>query len=408
MESPEILVLDDGNDLQDQVERAVRTVHPVPHVTRRGVDEVDRGTERGRPADVVIAGPSFASTAGLLLLRRVRLRFPGSTLILAFDRRTAIRLREAIRTGAADVLRLPVDDQVVADVITQALAERRREAANGGPGGGAGRDRNGKVIAVLSATGGSGKTFLAANLAYYLQTRLHKRTVLIDLDLQFGELSTALRLKSRGTVSDLLAGAGSDDGDLGIRLEEHLLVHDTGIAVLPAPDSPAEADAVEPADVPRLIAAAKERFDYVIVDTPATLSEAVLAALDVAEHFYAVATLDLPSVRNLSVLLTTLRRLNVPSEHLHLMLNKVEPDVGIDLAQVTRYFPQGFAIVVPYGREANRALNMGTPILAFAPRSDISRALSQGFAATLPVGDVPAVTPVPRTRMLAWRRARPA
>lgn len=406
MESPEILVLDDSNDLHDQVERAVRTIRPLPHVTRRGTNEVDAGTERNRPADVVIAGPSFASTAGLLLLRRVRLRFPGSTLILAFDRRTAIRLREAIRTGAADVLRLPVDDQVVADVIAQALAERRREA--GGPGGGAGRDRNGKVIAVLSATGGSGKTFLAANLAYHLQTRLHQRTVLIDLDLQFGELSTALRLKSRGTVSDLLASAGGDDGDLGVRLEEHLLVHDTGIAVLPAPDSPAEADAVEPADVPRLIAAAKERFDYVIVDTPATLSEAVLAALDVAEHFYAVATLDLPSVRNLSVLLTTLRRLNVPSEHLHLMLNKVEPDVGIDLAQVTRYFPQGFAIVVPYGREANRALNMGTPILAFAPRSEISRALSQGFAATLPVGDAPAAAPVPRTKMLAWRRARPA
>jgi pilus assembly protein CpaE len=149
-------------------------------------------------------------------------------------------------------------------------------------------------------------------------------------------------------------------------------------------------------------------FDYVIVDTPAALSEPVLAALEYADRVYAMATLDLPSVRNLGLLMSTMKRLKVPSERIQLVLNKVEPDVGMDVAGITRYFPQGFSIVVPYGREANRSLNMGMPLLAFAPRCDVSRALSAGLTAAGPVTGG-AVEPIASRRPLLDRvRRRPA
>ncbi|MEA2703088.1 MAG: pilus assembly protein CpaE [Actinomycetota bacterium] len=405
MHIPTILVLDATDELGLQVKRAVAGLRPRPQVVPcAGFEAVGTVLESHPRPDVLIAGPGVVSDGGLQQIRELRLRLPQASLILAFDRWRSAKLRETIRTGAVDILRLPASDQSIAETIEQALEVRTDSESNPGVSPRAGTA--GEVIAIVSATGGCGKTFLTTNLAYHLQSRFQKRTCLVDLDLQFGELSTALRLKPRSTITDLLAG--DEDESLSDRLAEHLVVHDTGMHVLAAPDQPAEADAVDAADVGRVIEAARAAFDYVIVDTPASLSEAVLAVLEYADRVFAMATLDLPSVRNLGLLLATMKRLKVPAERVKLVLNKVEPDVGMDVAQITRYFPQGFSVVVPYGREANRALNMGMPLLAFAPRSDVSRALIAGLATAMPVEpDVEVEESTPRHRF-ARLRLRPA
>jgi MinD-like ATPase involved in chromosome partitioning or flagellar assembly len=89
-------------------------------------------------------------------------------------------------------------------------------------------------------------------------------------------------------------------------------------------------------------------------------------------------------------MLTTLKKLKVPSERVRLLLNKVEPDVGIDVARVEQYFPQGFSMVIPYGREVNRSLNMGQPVLAYAPRGEVSKALAAGLLSTVSANEADA------------------
>ncbi|MDQ2827245.1 MAG: AAA family ATPase, partial [Actinomycetota bacterium] len=143
--------------------------------------------------------------------------------------------------------------------------------------------------------------------------------------------------------------------------------------------------AIDAAEVARVIDAARSKFDYVIIDTPTALNEAVLVAVEQADQVFVVATLDLPSVRNLGVMLTTLKKLKFPTDRTKLVLNKVEPDVGIDVARVEQYFPQGFSMVIPYGREVNQSLNMGQPLLAYAPRKEVGKALAAGLAASLMV-----------------------
>lgn len=145
----------------------------------------------------------------------------------------------------------------------------------------------------------------------------------------------------------------------------------------------------------RVIELARTCFDHVIVDTSTGLSEAMLSALDQSDQIFALTTLDLPSVRNLALLLSTLDKRSIPAEHISLVLNKVEPDVGIDVDGVTKYLGQGFSMVVPYGREVNRSLNMGQPILASAPRCEVSKALSSGLCRSL-YGSTP--TPMPTRR----------
>jgi pilus assembly protein CpaE len=163
-----------------------------------------------------------------------------------------------------------------------------------------------------------------------------------------------------------------------------MVKHDTGIYLLPAPKDPSEADRISPPDVTRIIEAIRTKFDYVIVDTPAALTEIVLAAFDLSDELFTMATLDLPSVRNMGVFLNTLDKLKIPSEHVQLILNKAEKDVGIDIEQITKLFPQGFMSVLPYAREVSKSINVGMPVLAFNPNADVSRRIASGLRSYLP------------------------
>ena len=165
-------------------------------------------------------------------------------------------------------------------------------------------DRPGIVYTIASATGGCGKTFYATNLAWFLHHWLGKRVCIVDLDLQFGEVSTALRLRPKYTIFDALQREDADESDLQAHIEEYTVVHDTGVHVLAAPREPSEADRISPPDVTRILDAVRNRFDYVLVDTPPALAETVLAAFDLSDLLYVMATLDLPSVRNMSVFLS--------------------------------------------------------------------------------------------------------
>ncbi|MGI8806336.1 MAG: AAA family ATPase [Acidimicrobiales bacterium] len=406
MHAQKLLVLDAVQDLSTQVEHVTAGVRPRPTVA--WCDSFDAAEElmaEAGPFDVLVAGPIVLKAGGFQRLRELRATAPSLQLLLVLSHWRSSDLRETVRAGALDILKVPVSNDTLLEAVKGAM-DARAALASVGPGddkAGTGESGPGTVIAVVSASGGSGKTFLATNLAYHLQSDPKRGICILDLDLQFGELSTALRLKPRHTIHDLL-NTDDEADDLAVRLEQHLERHESGIRVLAAPDDPEQADDIEATDVARIIAAARSRFDYVVVDTPTALSEAVLVALEQADQIYVLATLDLPSVRNLGIMMATLKKLKVPIERVSLLLNKVEPDVGIDVARVEQYFPQGFSMIIPYGREVNRSLNMGQPVLAYAPRGEVSKALAAGLVSTVVARGVEdaAVATAGRRRRRAW------
>src|SRR3546814_17936943 len=116
-----------------------------------------------------------------------------------------------------------------------------------------------------------------------------------------------MRLRPKYTIFDALQREDTDETDLQAHIEEYCVTHETNVSVLSAPREPSEADRISPPDVTRIIEALRNRFDYVIVDTPPALAETVLAAFDLSDMPYVMAALDLQSVRNMSVFLGTLR-----------------------------------------------------------------------------------------------------
>ena len=404
MRNPRILVLDQASELREQVADVVDDVRPRPEVlTCQWVDDLDDVLTGQGPVDVLVAGPSMGDRNGLAQLRLVHDELPAVPIVLAFDRRPRAQLRDLLQVGAIDLLRLPVHDKKLLESLERALELARRleppapvitaapvVAANSA---GALVRTPGQVITVASATGGCGKTFMATNLGYYLARHSGKRVCVVDLDLQFGEVSTALRLKPRFTIYDALQREDSEDGDLAEHIEEYLVAHESGVSVLAAPKDPSEADRISSPDVTRIIEAARQHFDFVVVDTPSALTEIVLAAFEGAERLFVMATLDLPSVRNLGVFLTTLEKLKVPTDNVRLVLNKAESDVGIEVSQVEKLFPQGFEAVLPYAKEVSRSINLGMPVMAASPNSEVSRNMVPMMSALLPEGHLARMAP---------------
>jgi pilus assembly protein CpaE len=321
----------------------------------------------------------------------------------------AIELVTCTRIGSADHVHdhegpfavlvagpsLPADEASIRGALRRALDLSSRRGAVAPPTAAAPADssevttpvptRAGKIYTVSSPTGGCGKTFYATNMALLLARHPGARVALVDLDLQFGEVTAALRLSPTYTIFDLLKVDESENPEFASAVEECLVPYAPGgFSVLAAPKDPVQADRITPIEVTRILSALKERFDYVVVDTPAALAETVLAAFDLSEHLFILATLDLPSVRNLGMFLQTLEKLRMASDNVSLVLNKVEKDVGISVGQITKLFPQGFSSTLPYAREVSRSVNLGRPVVLAYPDADIARQVIHGLHEFLP------------------------
>ncbi|HVT21308.1 MAG TPA: AAA family ATPase [Mycobacteriales bacterium] len=242
--------------------------------------------------------------------------------------------------------------------------------------------RDARIVTIASATGGCGKTFFATSAATVL-ARMGHQVLLVDLDLQFGEVAAALQIHHPYSIYDGLYRANGQP--LGPdEFEEHLpeLVchHELGFDVLAAPRDPVLADYVGARDAGVVLDCVAAHYDVVIVDTPPSLNDVVIAALDRSDSVEVLATPDVPSLRNLTAFTDVLRRLGLEDERLRLVLNKVEADVGVTVAQANEAFGGRFRTVLPADRAVSRAVNRGTTAPASEPRSKISRAIVPAVA----------------------------
>ena len=338
------------------------------------------------PFDVLVAGPVFDSHSGMARLGALRAAGAVPAVVLALGPKPRATLGDIVRTGAIDLVEYPTSKRQLAAALRRAFDIADVSASTADPtlpvvaqSAAIDRPRFAEVFTVASSSGGCGKTFYATNLACYLAAHTEKRVCLVDLDLQFGEVSTALHLRPKFTISNLLSREEVDDDDLDEHVEEYLEEHELGFSVLAAPFSPADADMIAPKDVYKVLGALRRHFDYIVVDTPAQLSEIVLAAFDHSTRVLCMVTLDLPSIRNMRVFLSTLEKLRINSQTIGVVLNKVEDDIGIDINDVQEVLDNKIVSTLPYSREVMKSINKGKPALVSAANSDIGKRLAAGM-----------------------------
>jgi pilus assembly protein CpaE len=238
--------------------------------------------------------------------------------------------------------------------------------------GSAPQRRSGKVIVVISPKGGSGKTAICSNLAVALGRRNPGRVVAVDLDVQFGDLGTALALAPEHTLAQL---ARSNQID-ATAVKLFLTPHEQGVYVLAGADDPVDADAISHAHVSAVLPLLAQNFEYVVVDTPAGLDERTLAAIECATDLLLVSSLDVTSIRGLRKALDALDRMAIVAER-HLVLNRADAKVGLDPSDAEEALGMKICCAVPVSRELPLALNLGTPVVVSEPRAAAARQLVQ-------------------------------
>jgi pilus assembly protein CpaE len=235
-----------------------------------------------------------------------------------------------------------------------------------------------KVIVVVSPKGGSGKTAVSSNLAVALSQRHPGEVVAVDLDVQFGDLATALSLQPERNLAQLTRG------EINATTVKLFLTPHDDLFVLAGASDPVEAEAVTHTHISTVLPMLAQAFSYVVVDTPAGLDERTLAAIDSATDLLLVSSLDVTSIKSLRKALDALDRIGVKANRTF-VLNRADAKVGLAVSDAEEALGMTAACQIPSSREIPTSLNIGTPVVTSEPRAEVAKRLqqlSQLFAAT--------------------------
>lgn len=322
------------------------------------------------PADVraVVVdtdGDAELEARSLDLASRLEQQFPAVSLLLVSSRAQEIGLA-ALRAGVRDVV--APDTEV--EELRWAL-RRAEEATAGRTGEGPGAEVfTGRVITIASPKGGVGKTTLATNLAVALTEQSPQGTVLVDLDIQFGDVAAALDLDPTYTLSDVVSGPAVHDP---IALKALLTPHPSGLNVLPGVKSPAEADHIGAQQIATLLATLKKEFRFVVLDTAPGMTEETLAAMDHTTDLVLISSLDVPGVRGLRKELELLAELDLQSATRHIVINMAEKGGGLAVSDVEATLDRKVDIVLPRSAKVARSTNAGSPMVESQPRDPVTK-----------------------------------
>src|SRR5436190_3029262 len=318
------------------------------------------------PSDIVIvACDSYSDRAAHMIDRAAKQR-PDRPVVLMSQSSPNGLLRQAFEAGADDVVALPQAPEAIRFVLEKVIARRK------GSGSVAGKP-TAPLVCVLGPKGGSGKTLTSTNLAVALARR-DMNVVLIDLDLQFGDIGLALGLSPTRTMYDLMKAGPPFDHE---KLERHLIQHSSGVKVLVEPTRPDHASAVSIDYLRDVYASLRTMSDIVVVDTPPGFTPEVIATIDVSTSAVMIGMLDSLSLKNTKLGLETLDLMGYPTESVALVLNRADSRVGITHDDVTAIVGRSPDVLIPSDREIPRSVNEGTPVVASRERSAPAKAFRE-------------------------------
>ena len=199
-----------------------------------------------------------------------------------------------------------------------------------------------------------------------------KSTLLLDLDLQFGDAAIMLGLQPDKTIYDLVVAPGELDSE---KLAGYTLGTPCGLDVLPAPLQPEDAELVTEGKLARLLEVARGSYDAIIVDTSPFFHGPMLATLDRTDDLILLCGLDVPTIKNVRLSLQTLELLSFPSERVGVVLNRANTNVGIQRAEVERALETKIRADLPSDRAVPLGVNRGKPVSLNDPGADFAKAI---------------------------------
>lgn len=364
-----ILIVDDIKNTRESIRRILNFNTEIEVVGEaNGGSEAIRQTERLNP-DIVLMDISMPDMDGIRATELLSYRAPTtSVIIMSFQSETEY-MKKAMMAGAKEYIVKPFTGNDIINTILKVYKKdtRKREILNF-PSEPLEKRSPARIISLFSTKGGVGKTTAAVNVAVELANRQLAKVLLIDLNLQFGDIASFLNLVPKKTIADLAQVAT-------LKYEEvrfHMLTHKSGVEVLAASTRPEYAELITAEHISQILNEVKPHFDYVICDNVSRFDDISLSGLEVADEIWLVLGMDIPSIKNTKLSLDILQNLNY-SHKVKIILNRFDKKSAITLKDIEN----SINVKVDYTISNEEqpfitALNKGIPLVEAYPNSNAS------------------------------------
>jgi pilus assembly protein CpaE len=306
------------------------------------------------------------------LLLRAGNTLPMVVITQTFDEGVARRL-----------LQMRVADFLVKPVSPVELVRTCARVAQGPTGGTAAKEA--QIYTFLPAVGGAGVTTLAIQTAMLLLNSAGQRnkpaTCLVDLDFQHGACADYLDLEPRLNLGEIEGRPERLDRQL---LEVMLSHHPSGLAVIAAPNRPAEMRSFDPDVVTRLLDMVSSHFDYVVFDMPRTWFSWTDSVLLGSNRLFIVSEMTVPGVRHAKQLVAAIRERMGDGPHPQVIVNRFEHKMfsaGLRRSDIEQALGDDFAACIPNHYSLVReAIDRGVPLDEVKPGNKITLQLKKLMA----------------------------
>jgi pilus assembly protein CpaE len=333
--------------------------------------------------DLVVLSPELAEREALELADWIRSAAPATGVVLVRAQHLNGSLSAAMRAGVRDVVDLSAEGDDLGDALRRALdwSSRLRAGRDAGP------RQPGMVVSVFSSKGGTGKTFLACNLAVALASASGKDTALVDLDLEIGDVFSSFGKEPTRSLHDVVAAAKGRDWDALMGAATPLAQKVWGIGAPPDPTG----QRISGQAAQDLLSGLRDKFPFVVVDSPADYSDHALAAFDLSDAICLIAALDVVGVKHLVKAMETLLSIGIPADRLRVVLNRADSKVGLEARDVERVVAVKADAQIPSSRSVPASLNNARPVVLDDPKSDVAKSIesfAQKLLSTAPAGQL--------------------
>lgn len=305
----------------------------------------------------------------LTFVEGVKKKYPLTSVFITCDQKDSDLILEAMRAGADDYLLKPVNKIELARAIeklTRQVLIRRSTPLAGA--------EEGKIIAVLGTKDGYGKTTVAVNIAALLARHKDRPVMIVDLDLQGGDVSTFLNIKPNYTIADVARNVNSIDANY---VKGAMYRHESGVYMLAEPKNVSEVEEVTAPKIKAVLNLLREMGGYVIVDGGYSFDERALTVMDMSDMIILVGVLTLPAIRTIQKSLAVFHDLGYGKDKVKLIINRsgANEDIKANYAEDTLNYPISWVIPNEY-QTVVTSINRGIPLVTLAPASSITKSFS--------------------------------